>query len=100
MAPVLDLFGDESIQNNAVIYGLVISPCEKTSAAEFALGQVKRTFGGAEQARLHCRKLFAGDSRKSTPWAHLKPDDVFALCLEVAQIVSTSGASFRVGYVD
>lgn len=100
MPPVLDIYGDESIQNSAVIYGLVVSPCERTASAEIALREVKIRFGGNEQMRLHCRKLFAGDSRKSTSWAHLEPDDVFSLCFEVARVFSASGISFRVGYVD
>lgn len=100
MHPILDLYGDESIRNSAVIYGLVVSPCERTNIVEAALGEVKKMFGPTEQARLHCRELFAGDKRRSSAWAHLEPKNVFALCWEVAHAVSMVGASFRVGYVN
>lgn len=100
MPSVLDLFGDESPRNSVVTYGLVVSPCKKTSAVETALGEVKEKFGANQEARLHCREIFWGDRRKSTVWAHLEPKDVFALCWEVARAVSTAGVSFRVGYVD
>lgn len=100
MNPVIDLFGDESVVNSAITYGLVLLPCDKTRLAENALNRVKIKFGGIESNRLHCRELFAGDKRKSTAWAHLSIQNVFDLCWESANSVALAGAMFRIGFVD
>ncbi len=74
-----DAFGDESCGQEYVTYGVLLVHENQRSIAEKILGDVKASFGGEPDHRLHCRQLFAGDARNKTPWARLRMEDVFEL---------------------
>jgi hypothetical protein len=78
--PAWEIFGDESAQNSAVTYGLVMVPAKRAAEVNTALNELKVRYGAPEQARIHCRLLFAGSKRKKSEWAHLEPEHVFRTC--------------------
>lgn len=86
-----DAFGDESCGQEYVTYGVLLVPESQRSVAETILSDVKASFGGKPHDCLHCRKLFAGDARKKTPWAHLKIEQVFQLYHSLAGQICNAG---------
>src|ERR1700742_701433 len=74
-----DAFGDESCGRKFVACGVLLVPEQQRSAAEEILDDVKRTFGGEPNHRLHCREMFAGHARGKTPWTRLNMAEVFRL---------------------
>ncbi len=100
MAIELELFGDESASNSAVVYSIVTCPVNLRQMAEKVLDETKQAFGGVPDAVIHCRLLFPGDQRRKTLWHHLGPDDVFALCAHIARGLYSVGLRFRVGHVN
>ena len=58
-----EYFGDESNSGNIVVYGFVGFKPEVLDQAVDELNNIKRKFNATEDAEIHCRSLFAGDSR-------------------------------------
>lgn len=81
----IEYFGDESNSGNIVVYGFVGFKPEVLDQAINVFNKIKIQFKGSEDAELHCRSLFAGDSRAKSKWSHLVHNQPQFLCLEVAK---------------
>ena len=85
VADMYDAYGDESCGREYIAYGILLVPENQRIAAEAVLKNVKTSFGGHADDKLHCRELFAGDTRKKTPWAALEIKNVFDLYEELVR---------------
>lgn len=87
----LDVFGDESVGDEVVSYGLLAVPTVDVPTVEGLLAITKQDFGGTASHKLHCREMFSGDARLKSPWAHLNSSDVFSLYERLARQISDAG---------
>lgn len=62
-------FGDESENDELLVYALALFRPPRINAARAALAEMKRSVGVPEGTKLHCRIVFSGQRRRDTPWA-------------------------------
>ena len=97
---MFNLYGDESHLDTAVTYALVIVPENRMFDVEQALTEVKLSFGGAADSRIHCRELFHPAAQAKTDWKALSIQELFEMFCMIGNSLRLSGASFRLGHVD
>lgn len=64
-------------------------PTDQVEKARDRVREIKLAYGGTEGTRLHCREMFAKDARAKSAWAHLTDEQAFAVCGEIARLVSS-----------
>lgn len=91
--PTVLAFGDESENEQILVYALAIFCQERADDARVALASIKRSLGVPEDTPLHCRIAFSGQRRRGTAWADVNParlqGAVRALVVELRQIGET-----------
>lgn len=93
------IYGDESISDYHVLYGLLIAPTEIVSKAEWKLELIKSRHGVPSSAKLHCRELLAPHARKKSDWRNLSDKQAIDLIIEAATELAGIGLRTRVGCV-
>ncbi len=96
---LFEIFGDESINDEIVAFGIAIAPYKKVNEINREVKQVKSKFGGGE-ARIHCKEVLHGDRRKYSPWKHLSQSDVFDMLTNIAQSAYNAGTRAWIGFLD
>ncbi|KAA3442116.1 hypothetical protein C7I87_32275 [Mesorhizobium sp. SARCC-RB16n] len=81
-------FGDESCGTTHVTYAVLSMPEGRQAQVEGQIAETKRSKGGTEADRLHCREIFHPGARQKTAWAALDNDDVFALYGAIADSIA------------
>lgn len=99
MSTKFHIYGDESINGDHIVYGLVIVPVETVELAETTLGDVKEKFKSPRSARFHCREVFHKEARRKTDWAHLSDKEAFDLALAITTSLAGKGLMTAVGHV-
>lgn len=99
MSTKFHIYGDESINGDHIVYGLVIVPVEIIELAENTLGNVKEKFKSSRLARFHCREVFHKEARRKTGWAHLSDKQAFDLALAITTSLAGKGLMTAVGHV-
>lgn len=94
------LYGDESLVDGHVVYGIIAIPVSRLDVIETILGDVKESFGAARSAIFHCRELFHEHARRKSEWAHLSSKDVYELAFELATRLSGNGIRTAIGHVN
>lgn len=94
------IFGDESIKDDVVVYGLVIVPDEMLEIAKTILETVKVKFGGTQSARFHCREVFHNHARSKSDWAHLNSKEPYDLAFEITKSLGDKGLDTCIGLVN
>ncbi|HVI52077.1 MAG TPA: hypothetical protein VM661_12765 [Candidatus Sulfotelmatobacter sp.] len=84
-------YGDESIDEKFVSYGVIAIDFDKINIAENIIIDAKTSLGAPAESRLHCRELFAGDARRKTSFSHLTTDDVFGMYEGIFRKLSSIG---------
>ena len=100
MSTMFHIYGDESISNNTVVYGLVVIPVGKIEFSEETLCKIKEKFKSCKTSKFHCREVFHRDVRKKSVWSHLSDKESFDLSLDI--VGSLAGNDFRtiIGCID
>lgn len=81
------LYGDESVSNNIVMYGVVAVRPDIEQCLEDQIKMLKKEYGAAEGV-LHCNVIFNGDRRNKSVWHHLKIEECFDLYHEFVEILN------------
>lgn len=97
---LFEVYGDESVSNNAVVYAVIVVPVDVLKNAEQVVAKIKERFGASPCTELHCSKLFNHEARKRSPWAHLSSDQAYALAEDFATALARLRLGFRIGFVD
>lgn len=93
------IYGDESISDHHVLYGLLIAPTETVNKAEWKLELIKARYGVSSATKLHCRELLAPHARRKTEWGRLNDKQAIDFIFETATELAGIGLRTRVGCV-
>ena len=94
-------FGDESsFLNGLTTYAIVGVWSENQNVTEDAFRQLKLSFGGKADSRIHCRELFGIHARAKSDWAHLRDQDVGRFLLSLTKLADQFQLRRNVGFVD
>jgi hypothetical protein len=97
---LLEVFADDSVIGNAVVYGFVAFRPELIDPAIGAINKIKAKYFAPPEAMLHCRVLFNDAARAKSEWAHLVEDQPYFLCYDVAKAVRGIGVLCAIGFMD
>ena len=100
MSPAVIGFGDESEDQDSLVYALAIFRPARTDDARRALAGMKRSLGVPEGARLHCRVVFSGQRRRGTPWANVNHSRIEDAVRTLVSEVRTLGEAPEIGVLD
>lgn len=92
-------FGDGSETAGGVFYGLVLLPESSIAQAETVIKHIKRSYGGNEDAPVHCRELFNDKARKKSAWSHLTHNQAFSLCGDILRETARFSPKHLIGYM-
>jgi hypothetical protein len=95
-----EVYGDESIFQNAVVYATVFVPLVLRERTERILSETKKAYDVAESAELHCRQIFHPHQRRKTPWAHLSYNQIFDFAGTLATSLGQTSILFKIGFLD
>lgn len=95
-----EAYGDESVSNNAVIFGLVIVQSELVGESGNILAAKKESYDVPREAELHCKYVFPSSARQNTPWQHLTDEKVFEFSASLVESLKSLGPNFRIGFLD
>lgn len=94
-------FGDESsFPNGLTTYAIVGVWSKNQKVTEDAFRQLRLSFGGKSNSRIHCRELFGIHARAKSDWAHLSDRDVGEFLLSLAKLADQFKLRRSVGFVD
>jgi hypothetical protein len=97
---LLEVFADDSVIGNAVVYGFVALRPELIDPAIQAINEIKAQYFALPEAMLHCRVLFNSAARAKSEWAHLVEDQPYFLCHDIAKAVRGIGILCAIGFMD
>lgn len=95
-----ELYGDESIKGNQVVYGIIFLPSAHVEEAEKSLAEVKLRYGGRPEDRFHCRQIFHDNARNNSKWAHLSREKAFQFAQDFWCAVENKSLRTFVGHVN
>ena len=100
MEPILEIFADDSCIGDAVVYSFAAFNVADIDRLLDVISRVKKNYGGSHSTPVHCRSLFAPDARAKTEWKHLKHEQPYFLCRDLARAVKGVGMGGTIAYID
>lgn len=94
------VYGDESIVDDTVVYGVVIAPQSQEEEIETIIRGVKINYGASPTARFHCRQLFHHDSRRKSVWSHLSEIQCHQMAVDLTVALGGKGLMTIIGHLD
>jgi hypothetical protein len=92
-------FGDGSVRKEGSFYGFVLVPDSLMNSVLEAYRQTKIDFGGKPDDEIHCRKLFAEDARRKSPWRHLNEADAESMCRAIMRLLPPVEGKFVIAHM-
>ncbi len=94
-------FGDESsFPDGLATYAIIGVWSGNQTVSEKSFRQLKLSFGGKPNSKIHCRELFNIHARNKSDWAHLSEKDVFEFLLALTRLSHQLELRRNVGFVD
>lgn len=97
---VFDIFGDESVSSNAIIYGVVAIHSDSIKSWEDKLAALKLKYGVPVNSELHCSILFHGSKREKSTYSHLSEKETYSFGKELAYIMGNPEIGCVIAYAD
>jgi len=95
-----EVFGDESIFNNAIVYGVAVIPVKSREVVEQKIFSLKEENGVPGNTEIHCKDIFHPIARTKTEWNNLDNEKIEGLLSAIAIIVRRSEGFFQIGFID
>src|SRR3954447_4614239 len=94
------ILADESTSDPFVVGGTLRLPAASVGSAIKAVQKVKLDRNIATAAKIHCRELFAGSARLTSPFKHLSVKDCQELLASCIDSASACGGQWYGTYCD
>ena len=98
--PTHEVYGDESVFNNAVVYGVVVVPISSTPKLEVSISSLKEKNGIQGNTDIHCKQMFHQSAKQKTGWAQLGDQEIEKLFSDIVIESKRLGSFYQIGFID
>jgi len=93
------VYGDESIVDDTVVYGVVIAPQTQVEEIETIIKEVKLSYRASPTVRFHCRQIFHHDTRRKSAWSHLSEIQCHQMATDLTVGLGGKGLLTTIGHL-